>query len=408
MSFKKFAKKIIPGFLIGYYHYFLAFIAAVFYFFPSQRLKVVGVTGTNGKSTTVELIAKVLRDQGYSVAFLSSIKLKVKDRERKNMFKMTMPGRFQIQKFLKQALKEGCQYVVLEVTSEGIKQHRHCFIRFEAAVLTNLTPEHIESHGSFEKYRQAKGKLFKATKKIHIINFDDPNKNYFLQFRAQKKYDYGLKQGKINNRELDLKLKLVGDFNIYNALAAISLGFSQNISLNQAKKSVEEVAIISGRMEEVISKPFKVFVDYAVTPDSLEKLYLEIKKIFPINNIIAVFGSCGGGRDNWKRPVMGKIAAKYCDKIIITNEDPYDEDPYRILSMIKSGISNSKFPISNLWEILDRRKAIGKALELAKPGDVVLITGKGSEPWMCLANDKKIPWDDREIVKEEFNLIGGK
>jgi len=204
---------------------------------------------------------------------------------------------------------------------------------------------------------------------------------------------------------------LIGNFNIYNALAAICVGMSQGVDLETCKRAVEKVKGIPGRMEEVIFQPFKVFVDYAVTPDALEKLYQTIKGVFSPQRIIAVFGSCGGGRDKWRRKVLGEIAAKYCDKIIITNEDPYDEDPRQILSMIKSGIFKSHRaaggwrPTSNFYEILDRREAIRKSLELARAGDIVLITGKGCEPWICVARGKKIPWDDRKIVREEFEKL---
>ena len=402
---KETIKKNIPEFLISWYHFLLAFSAAFLYRFPSKKLKVIAVTGTNGKSTTVELISKVLEQAGYQTAFLSSIKLKIKDKEQENMFKMTMPGRFEIHKFLRQALSAQCQYVVLEVSSEGIKQHRHCFIRFEAAVFTNLTPEHIESHGGFENYRKAKGKLFQAAKKIHIINIDDENAQYFLSFPADQKYRYGMLKGDINNKDFDLKLQLIGDFNIYNALAAIALGKSQGISLKTAKNAVEKIKIIPGRMEEVISEPFKVLIDYAVTPDALERLYKSVKTIYRPQRIIAVFGSCGGGRDKWRRPALAQIAAKYCQKIIITNEDPYDEDPNQILSDIKAGLLKTCFPLNDFYEILDRRQAIRKALLLAEKNDLIVITGKGSELWICLAKGKKIPWKDKKIVLEEFQLI---
>ena len=402
---KETIKKLFPKFILDWYYFLLAFLAVLIYRFPSRKLKVIGVTGTNGKSTTVELISKVLEQAGYQTAFLSSIKLKIKDKEKENMFKMTMPGRFEIHKFLRQALTAGCQYVVLEVTSEGIRQHRHCFIRFEAAVFTNLTPEHIESHGGFENYRKAKGKLFQAAKKIHIINIDDENAQYFLNFPANQKYSYGMLKGDVNNQELNLKLQLIGDFNIYNALAAICLGKSQNIDLLTAKQAVEKVKGIPGRMEEVVSQPFKVLIDYAVTPDALERLYKSVKTIYHPQRIIAVFGSCGGGRDKWRRPALAQIAAKYCQKIIITNEDPYDEDPNQILLDIKAGLSKTCFPLNDFYEILDRRQAIRKALLLAEKNDLIVITGKGSEPWICLAKGKKMPWKDKKIVLEEFQSI---
>src|SRR3989344_5696879 len=221
---KTLLKKFIPDFLIGWYHFKLAFLGAILYGFPSRKIKVIGATGTDGKSTTVNLINKVLEEGGYKTASISSISFKIGQEERPNNLKMTMPGRFAIQKFLSQALKAGCQYAVLEVSSEGIKQYRHKFIDFDAAVFTNLSPEHIEGHGSFENYKKAKGQLFKAAKNIHIINIDDKNAEYFFGFNSRKKYTYGLEQGDVNNLNLQLKLQLVGDFNIYNALAAICVG----------------------------------------------------------------------------------------------------------------------------------------------------------------------------------------
>ena len=407
---KELLKKFIPPFLLNWYHYILALLGVIFYCFPSRKIKIIGVTGTNGKTTVVNLTTKILEEAGYKVASLSSIKFKIGEREWPNTLKMTMPGRFQIQKFLRQAVASGCKFAVLEVTSEGIKQHRHRFINFDTAVFTNLTPEHIEAHGGFENYKKAKGKLFQATKNIHIINIDDENANYLLQFPAKKKYTYGLNKGDINAKNFQFKLQLIGDFNVYNALAAACAGVSQGVNLEICKKVLEMVGSIPGRMEEVISQPFKIFVDYAFTPNALEKVYQTLNNLKPKTynlkpKLICVLGACGGGRDKWKRPVLGEIAAKYCDEVIVTNEDPYDENPYQILSMIKSGISKSQFPTSNFYEILDRREAIRKSLALAKPGDVVIITGKGCEPWICVAGGKKIPWDDREVVKEEFKKL---
>ncbi|HJN62289.1 MAG TPA: UDP-N-acetylmuramoyl-L-alanyl-D-glutamate--2,6-diaminopimelate ligase [Candidatus Parcubacteria bacterium] len=392
---KESIKKLIPSFLLSTYHWFLALLGAVFYGFPSKELIVIGVTGTNGKSTVINLFTLILQEAGYKTASLSSIKLKIAEKEWPNTLKMTMPGRLKLQKFLREAVKAGCKYAVLEVTSEGIKQHRHKFIDFNTAVFTNLTKEHIEAHGSFEKYKKSKGELFKSCRGTHVINLDDKNSQYFWQFQANNKIGYSLKD---ISKFQPLNLKLFGEFNIYNALAAIQVGLSQGIDLETCKKALEKVKSIPGRMETVIKKPFMVIVDYAHTPDALEKVYEAIDNHFPnTNNKICVLGAAGGGRDKWKRPELGKIADKYCQEIILTNEDPYDEDPKQILSEIESGISNP-----NLYQILDRRQAINKALGMAKSGDLVVITGKGSEPWMCLAEGKKIPWDDRKIAREEF------
>ncbi len=401
ITIKNLIKKIFPPFLLDFYHYLMSFIGAFLYDFPSERIKVIGVTGTNGKSTVVEIIVKILEEAGFRVASLSSIKFKIGDKEWPNTLRMTMPGRFFIQRFLRKAVNSGCKYAVLEVTSEGIKQYRHRFIDFEEAVFTNLAPEHIETHGSFENYRATKGKLFEATKKIHILNLDDPNINYFLKFPAERKYTYGLNQGDINNRNLQLNLRLIGNFNIYNALAAISVGISQGINLETCKKALEKIEKIPGRMELVISKPFKVFVDYAFTPNALEKVYQILNNLKPKTynlkpKTICVLGACGGGRDKWKRPVLGKLAAQYCNEVIVTNEDPYDEDPMDIINQVAAGVEE------RAKKILDRREAIREALKMAKENDIVIITGKGCEPSICIAKGKKIPWDDRQVAKEEF------
>ncbi|MDD5638434.1 MAG: UDP-N-acetylmuramoyl-L-alanyl-D-glutamate--2,6-diaminopimelate ligase [Candidatus Pacebacteria bacterium] len=404
---KNLIKKIIPPFLLNFYHFSLAFLGALIYGFPSRNLIVIGITGTSGKTTTAELTIKILEEylkekkSNQKVALASSIKFKIGENEEENKLKMTMPGRFTLQKFLKKAVKNNCKYAVLEVTSEGIKQYRHKFIKFDVALLTNLSPEHIESHKGFENYKKAKGKLFEETKNIHIINIDDKNADYFLKFPARKKYTFGLNQGDINNKDLNLNLLIPGDFNIYNALAAICIAFSQNIDIEFSKKVVENFKGIPGRMEVVIEKPFKVVVDYAITPVSLEKVYKTLISDFKNKDskLICVLGSCGGGRDKWKRPVLGEIAYKYCDNIIITNEDPYDEDPLKIIDDVAKGAKEKA------QKILDRKEAIKTAIKLAKENDTIIITGKGCEPLMCLANGKKIPWDDRKIVKEEFEKI---
>ncbi|MFH1714222.1 MAG: UDP-N-acetylmuramoyl-L-alanyl-D-glutamate--2,6-diaminopimelate ligase [Candidatus Nealsonbacteria bacterium] len=399
---KNLIKKFIPKFLLSWYHLTLAFLGALLYGFPSRKIKVMGVTGTNGKTTVVSLTTVILEEAGFKVASLSSVKFKIKDREKENNLKMTMPGRFKIQKFLREAVNEGCQYAVLEVSSEGIKQHRHRFIDFEAVLITNLAPEHIESHGSFGNYKKAKGRLFQATRKIHIVNIDDDNADYFLQFSANKKYTFGWEKGDVNTKNTEFKLSLIGKFNIYNALAAICVGLSQGISQEVCQKALEKAKGVPGRMEKVISSPFKVIVDYAVTPDALEKLYSTIKDLFVPSKLIAVLGACGGGRDKWKRPILGEIAARYCDEIIITNEDPYDEDPMEIINQVAKGVG------VKARKTKDRREAIKEALSLAKENDVVVITGKGSEPWIIEANSKKVPWDEKKVVQEEYNKIKGK
>jgi len=395
---KKIIKKFIPTFSVSWYHFLLAFLGAIWHRFPSKKLIVIGVTGTKGKSTVVNLAGRILEEAGFKVGWISSLTLKIGKKEWLNPYHMTMPGRFLIQKFLREMVNEKCKYALIEVTSEGILQHRQKFIDFNVAVFTNLAPEHIEAHGSFEKYREAKGKLFAATKNTHIINLDDENADYFLKFPAKKKYTYGLNRGDINTQNSKLKINLLGEFNIYNALAATCVGFSQGVDSETCKKALEKIKGIPGRMEIIDEgQDFTVIVDLAHTPDSFEKVF-KLAKDLPHNKIISVFGSAGGGRDKWKRPELGRIAAEHSDQIILTNEDSYEEDPLVILNQIESGIKNSRIPII---KILDRREAIRKAFQSAQKNDIVLVLGKGTEQTMVI-NSKKIHWDDRGVVKEEL------
>lgn len=405
MNIKKAARALVPDFLLSFYHWLWSFLGAVAYGFPSRKLVVIGVTGTSGKSTTVDFITKILEEAGNTVVSNSSIRFKVAGKEWPNSLKMSMPGRFFMQKLLQQGVAAGCRYAVLEITSEGIRQHRHKFICFDTAAFTNLSKEHIESHGSFEHYRAEKLKLFLATKNTHIINADDENQKYFFEIPSLKKITFGLQGGDVKAEQVSstsfvilgmpIKLSLLGEFNIYNALAAICVANHYGISLSVCKKALEEVKAMPGRMEIVHENPL-VVVDYAHTPDQLEGVYKSLSG----KPLVCVLGSCGGGRDKWKRPVLGAIAEQYCREIFVTNEDPYDEDPWEIINQIDEGITNKE---RTRHLILDRKEAIQKALAVAQSTDTVIITGKGSENVMCLASGKKIPWDDRQIAREDLS-----
>lgn len=431
-------KKLAPKFLINIYHLFIAYLSALFYASPSRKLIVIGVTGTNGKSTTVLMIVRILEQADFKVGSVSSFWYKIGEHEQANPLHMTMPGPWQLQKLLRQMVGAGCQYAVLEVTSEGIKQFRHRGINFDIGVLTNLSPEHIEAHGGFEKYRAAKMKLFAGLErsrrkiiagekiaKIAVVNMDDKNADYFLRFEADKKYGFGIgnKELRIKNKGIkmieahDIESKedsvsffilnslflipLAGSFNANNALAATTVAVSQGINLETAVAALKEVIGVPGRMEIIQKEPFCVVVDLAHTPPAVEKVYQTAKQLLKSrgNKIITVFGVAGGSRDHWKRPELGRLAARYCDKIILTNEDPYDEDPQKIIDEILGGIPQDAQ--NKVEQILDRRQAISRALKIAKPGDVVLLLGKGTEPNMVFA-DKKIPWDDRVVAREEL------
>lgn len=426
-------RKITPGFLLSWYHLGLAFLGTLIYRFPSQGMVVIGVTGTNGKSTTVGMVSRIFREAGFKTASLSSIRFQILDKEWGNTMKMTMPGRFVIQKFLRQAKDTGCTHFVLEVTSEGMLQHRHRFINFHTAVFTNLSPEHIERHGSFENYKRTKGKLFQITKQVHVVNADDEHAPYFLQFSAKQTYSYGLEgslpkpglgislgTNVVANEQglrflvegVEFRLNLLGKFNVSNALAAIAVARSFGISLQVCSRALVKMEVVPGRMETVVHKPFRVVVDYAFTPVALEKVYQTLKPSAPGGSapggkLICILGAAGGGRDRWKRPVLGKLAGTYCDKVIVTNEDPYEENPMDIIEQVAKGAESISINQPNqhesaVYKILDRREAIKEALSRVQPGDVVVITGKGSEDSIAVQGGKKIPWDDREVVREEM------
>lgn len=396
-------------------YYLLALLSALYYRFPSRQIRVVAVTGTKGKSTTVELIGTILEEAGYRVALSSTVRFKIGEHSENNLFKMTMPGRGFLQHFLRRSVRAGCEYAVIEMTSEGARQSRHKFIELDAFIFTNLTPEHIESHGSYEAYRQAKLDIAQALvgsrkpARVMVINGDDQEAPRFLALEGPEKMSFHLKQLEpITTTErgtefvfenVKMVTKLPGRFNLHNLLAAMTFARSQGISLEIIKEAVEKFGGVRGRMEPVGWQDFRVIVDYAHTPDSLRQVY----ETFPRERKIAVLGGTGGGRDKWKRPLMGQIAAEYCDLIILTNEDPYDERPEQIIQEIAAGIKNKDYKI-----ILDRRLAIREALRQVCAGDVVLITGKGTDPYICGPRGSKIPWSDAAVAHEELERLKAK
>ncbi|MBI2035541.1 MAG: UDP-N-acetylmuramoyl-L-alanyl-D-glutamate--2,6-diaminopimelate ligase [Candidatus Liptonbacteria bacterium] len=415
------SRKIIPRPIFEFfqpaYHMLLAWAAALWYGFPSRKIKVIGVTGTKGKSTVVYLIAKLFEGAGESVASIGSLGYKIKSQEWPNTAENTMPGRFKLQKFLWNAKRAKVKYVVLEVTSEGIKQFRDFGINFDCAIFTNLEPEHIERHGSFENYYKAKQKLFKKTKNIHLINKGDPYSNLFSGFPAKTKIFYS------NEDVRGLRHNFLGFFNEWNIAAAVAAVQIYGISLARIKPVLENMPPPPGRLQEIkADQNFRVFIDYAHTPNSLRNVYETLRKEFAISKskklspelvegmprLICVLGAAGGNRDKWKRPEFGKIAAEYCDEIILTNEDPYDETPEKIIEEIFSGIhqvQSSKFKVQKL---VDRGEAIKKALEMAREDDIVIITGKGSETSIREAGDRKIPWSDKNVIMELLQQLRGK
>ena len=411
------------------YHYTLAFVGAVIYRFPSRELNVVFITGTKGKSSTTEILTAILEGAGKKVANLGTIRFKIGEKVRPNLHKMTVPGRFFVQKFLREAADAQCEYAIIEMTSQAAVQFRHKFISMNALLFLNISPEHIESHGGFDKYLEAKLSLAKALEhsskrpRIIVVNGDDPNHHKFLEITAEEKYAFTLSDSEpyltdhfgvyISYRGKNLRSHLQGTFNIYNILAALTYASTQGISPDVAQIGLEKLTGIAGRVQKITLEPsnplakkqdFNVVVDYAHTADSLSKIY----GVFNDSKKICVLGNTGGGRDKWKRPAMGKVANDNCSHIILTNEDPYDEDPTQILKDMLPGITSTPYEI-----ILNRREAIHKAIKLATTlrqaqgnnNVTVIITGKGTDPYIMEANGKKTPWSDAKVAQEELEKV---
>lgn len=406
------------------YYRFVAFIAALFYGFPGNKMTVISVTGTKGKTTTCNLITSVLRESGHKVGMATTVNIRVGDNVWSNKTKMTTMGRFALQKLLKQMLKEGCKYAILEVSSIALTQNRLYGINTDIAVITNMQSDHLEYHGSFKKYREAKGLLFKnlntsrrkvGVQKVAILNRDDAEFSYFDKFLADRKITYGLRKTEVKvddiellahgsifkiilpNQESGIYLPFPGMFNVYNALAAASVAVALGIDLKTIKRGFENCPAVPGRTESIhAGQEYTIIVDYAHTTESLENICQLFKNLSKGKQIL-VFGCTGGGRDKAKRPLMGKVADKYADCIILTDDDPYEEDRYEIIQQIAGGIKRKEG--DDFWKIIDRREAIRFALTLAKKGDTVIIAGKGGEEVMATANGL-IPWNDKDIVLE--------
>lgn len=417
------------------YHFKKAVLANLWFAFPARKIVVIGVTGTNGKTTTTQMIAKVLEATGKKVAVCSTVNFKIGEKEETNKTKFTTGSAWGLQKFIKKAVNENCYYLVLETSSHALDQFRVWGIDYNIAVITNITREHLDYHLTMEDYEKTKLKLFQITskawrrdtKRIGIVNADMNNFKKFVLPAMNENYLYGIDIKankyqkypiwKADNLKLEnfksqfeidgvkFKLNLPGKFNVENALAAVCVGVSQKISMNKIKKQLQTISNVPGRMEKIENdKNINVFIDYALTPDSMEKLgnlMMDLKKRNKAK-LIWVFGSCGD-RDRGKRPIMGKIVEKFADLMIITNEDPYTEDPLKIIEEIEQGITNKK----KLLKIEDRKKAIHEAINKANKNDIVLVTGKGAEENMMIGH-QKIPWNDKKIIQNYLKKIDRK
>lgn len=409
-------RSLIPPFLLSWYHFAVAWGSALLAGFPSRKLTVVAVTGTKGKSTTVELINAIFEEHGLSTVMAGTIRFKVAGVEQPNKKKMTMPGRGFLQSLMQKGVSKGATHMVFELTTEGARQFRHHAIDLDALVFTNLHPEHIESHGSFQNYIEAKiglGRSLVSSPKrprSMIANLDDERGQRFLAYGVENKIGYRLDdvQDLASNdvvtsftyNGVRFSAKLPGIFNASNMLAAIKTTEALGIPLEVASRALMKIERIAGRVEYVAAgQTFGVVVDYAHTPDSLEALYSTFKG----RDLVCVLGNTGGGRDVWKRPVMGRIAEMHCGTVILTDEDPYDEDPQAIVNMMASGMKRATPLI-----IMNRREAIREAIRIAaQKGEnaVVLVSGKGTDPYIMRAHGDKEVWSDRAVCEEELATL---
>ncbi len=398
--------------LLRPYHYVWVFVSAFLSGFPARKLTVIGITGTKGKSSVSEMLFAILRSAGYPTAMAGTIRFTVNEDSRPNLFKMTMPGRGFLQKFLRDAVRKDAKYAVIEVTSEGAAQHRHQFLDMDALIFTNLQKEHIESHGSMEKYAKAKFRLGQALAsspkrpRAIIANSDSEYAKPYLALPVETKLPFGIGDA-TEVRLLDgavafryegvlFEIPQPGEFSVLNALAAIKTAAWLGVSVEKSAEALHLLTRIPGRAEKIeAGQDFVAIVDYAHTPDSLRALYGAYGK----RRKICVLGNTGGGRDTWKRPLMGQIADEECDEVILTNEDPYEEDPRAILDAMAAGMKRSP------RIIMDRREAIHTALTLAHSGDAVLVTGKGTDPYIMEASGTRTPWSDAQVIREELQKL---
>lgn len=402
----------------------MALTAELFYGSPSQRLRLIGVTGTNGKTTTTHLIDEILQAWGKKTALLGTIKYRI-GRETLPVL-ATTPEAPDLQKMLRTMCNQGMDYAVMEVSSHSLEQHRVSGCDFNTAVLTNITEDHLDFHQSFDRYLAAKGKLFTqlggsfwkgGRPRFAVLNRDDPHCDYFLRQATTQAITYGLQEcADVRACEIEIKgegvsyrlvspwgsdyfaLKMTGVFSVYNALAATTAALVEGVGLTQVKEVLEKIHGVPGRFERVdLGQDFLVIVDYAHTPDGLENI-LKTARQFARKKIITIFG-CGGERDRGKRPIMGRIAGQYSDYCILTSDNPRGEDPWQIIAEVEKGLQEKKHSGDGYTIQSDRYEAIKLGIELARPEDMVIIAGKGHENYQIFT-DYTIPFSDRDVATE--------
>ncbi|KMO85924.1 UDP-N-acetylmuramoylalanyl-D-glutamate--2,6-diaminopimelate ligase [Megasphaera cerevisiae DSM 20462] len=403
-------------------HHALEDMVPYFYDYPGKKMRMIGVTGTNGKTTTTHIIAHILRAAGYHVGVIGTIHALIDDEELP--IHNTTPDIIELQHFLSLMQQQGMTHVVMEVSSHALALNRVAGIEYDTAVFTNLTQDHLDFHKTMENYVAAKAKLFQSlsrdeqvkNNKTAIVNIDDPWSGSILKACQCKVLTYGVeKDADLKGSDLKVELKkssfdvcgpfgsvhlnmhITGLFNVYNTLAAIGAAHAEGVNTETIDKAIQTFHSVPGRFELVeAGQDFAIVVDYSHTPDSLEKALLTARAMHP-NRILAVFG-CGGDRDRTKRPIMGRIAAEHADIPIVTSDNPRSEDPDAIVAEVEAGVKKGIRPGQHHEVIADRRSAIRRAVELAQAGDIIVIAGKGHETYQILKSGT-IHFDDREEAR---------
>lgn len=418
-SVKSLARKVLGGKVLqaveDEYRLARASYANARYNFPAKGMRVIMITGTNGKTTTAHFLFSILRKAGYSVGLSSTAEFRINERVEVNDTNMTVLDPVKLRHQLASFKQAGVDFVILEATSQALDQHRLFGIPCEVAIFTNLTQDHLDYHKTMEKYAAAKAKLWELKPKISVLNLDDEWFDYYKKRATGKILTYGLYKASVSvsgykvvngiaqftlglsDGRSVVTLGLPGKYNAYNAAAAATAAQALGVKGEIIEQGIESLKALSGRLQEVSTKkPYKVVVDYAHTPDGLRKVLLAVREL-TAGKIWLVFGACGD-RDKGKRPQMGEIAARLADRIVVTDEESYSEDPAEIRAAVIKGVNSVNGANKKLTEISDRKEAISHALNSANKDDLILITGLGHEQFR-VENGKKIPWNDAEVVK---------
>ncbi|NLS78698.1 MAG: UDP-N-acetylmuramoyl-L-alanyl-D-glutamate--2,6-diaminopimelate ligase [Chloroflexi bacterium] len=413
----------------------LAYLAAAWYDFPARKLRVIGVTGTDGKTTTATLITSILEVAGHRTGLVSTVSAVIGGREQETGFHTTTPEALDMQHYLAEMVEAEAEYAVLESTSHGLAQHRVDACEYDVAVVTNITHEHLDEHGSFEAYRDAKAQLFrhlstaqrKGIPEVSVINVDDPSYPYLRVIPADEHWSYGLDSpagvtatditfvpsgltftAHTPRGEFRLESRLVGRFNVYNILAAVTATLSQGVPVSAIQAGVSAMRGVRGRMDPIdLGQDFAVLIDFAHTPNALEQALKTVRQL-TAGKVIVVFG-CAGLRDRQKRPMMGEVACRLADRSVLTAEDPRTEPVEEIIAQTVVGCQQAGGQEGrDFFRVPDRGEAIQTAIDMAEPGDLVVITGKGHEPSMCYGT-VEYPWSDHEAawkaLKKRLGLL---